>query len=142
MKKIWITILLATLALSGITLVASAGFAAEKPAPVHLTIKASEMKYAPAVLHLKAGVLVHLTLINDGKVLHDFNLQGIQSEMNSHALGHAGHNHGTTKGDSHIAVQPGESAGFHFTPRAGEFIFFCSVPGHRETGMVGRLLVH
>ena len=113
-----------------------------------VSIRASEMQYEPKELHLKAGVPVHLTLVNDGKVLHDFNLQGIKDSgkpAHNHQVGHnhaLGHNHAMAGSDSHIAVEPGKSAGLHFTPSAGEFAFYCSVPGHREAGMSGKILAH
>lgn len=142
MKKIWINLLMAATAAAGLALVAGVSLSAEKATPVHLTIRASEMRYTPSALHLKAGVPVHLTLINDGKVLHDFNLKGVQGEAKDSHAHHAEHSHSSEKGQLHLAVQPGKSASLHLTPAAGEFIFYCSVPGHREAGMAGKLLVH
>ncbi|HNJ65243.1 MAG TPA: plastocyanin/azurin family copper-binding protein [Turneriella sp.] len=148
MKKILIIGSLAALTLTAVGLVATASLGAKEVTPVHLTIRASEMQYEPKELHLKAGVPVHLTLVNDGKVLHDFNLQGIKDSgkpAHNHQVGHnhaSGHNHAMAGSDSHIAVEPGKSAGLHFTPSAGEFAFYCSVPGHREAGMSGKILAH
>lgn len=142
MKKILIIGSLAALTLTAAGLVATASLGAKEVTPVHLTIRASEMQYAPKELHLKAGVPVHLTLVNDGKILHDFNSQGLKdSGKPAHNHQHR-HQHAVNKSDSHIAVEPGKSAGLHFTPTAGEFTFYCSVPGHREAGMSGKILAH
>lgn len=142
MKKIWIIGSLAALSLAAIGLVVTASLGANGTAPVHLTIRASEMQYAPKLLHLRAGVAVHLTLVNDGKVLHDFNLQGVGSDNKPGHKHQHRHQHTVNKNDSHLAVEPGQSADLHFTPQAGEFTFYCSVPGHREAGMIGKMLVH
>jgi uncharacterized cupredoxin-like copper-binding protein len=142
MKKMMISLLLAAIAAAGLVIVATASLSADRTAPVHLTIRASEMQYAPAKLHLRAGVPVHLTLINDGKVLHDFNLKGSEKETMAGHEHHAAHGQTTAGQGSHVAVQPGQSAALHFTPAAGEIEFYCSVPGHREAGMTGKLLVH
>ena len=39
-------------------------------------------------------------------------------------------------------AMPGMSASVMFTPtQIGEYEFYCTIPGHREAGMVGRLIV-
>lgn len=146
MKKLWITAILT--AFAGLALVATTLFAESRPMPKHLVIRASEMKYSPEMIHAKAGVPVHLTLINDGKVLHDFNLEGIAGvaeNAGQHQGGHehhAGHQSNKPSNLTHIAVEPGKSANVQFTPVTGNFTFYCSVPGHREAGMTGEMMVH
>jgi len=40
------------------------------------------------------------------------------------------------------AVEAGQKATFEFTPtKAGTFDFVCDVPGHKEAGMVGKIVV-
>jgi uncharacterized cupredoxin-like copper-binding protein len=95
MKKIWISLFTAAIAAADLALVAGVSLSAEKATPVHLTIRASEMRYNPSALHLKAGVPVHLTLINDGKVFHDLNLKGVQGEAKSNHAHRAEHSHRT-----------------------------------------------
>lgn len=42
----------------------------------------------------------------------------------------------------HLALEAGATGELYFTPReAGEYVFFCSVTGHQESGMLGTLIV-
>lgn len=41
-----------------------------------------------------------------------------------------------------ISVEGGETKSIEYTPdQTGEFEFYCSIPGHREAGMVGTLII-
>ena len=85
---------------------------------------------------------MHLSLVNDGKVLHDWNVPGLTASGSDHHKEHAAHNHTVAKRSLHIAVEPGQSRSVMFAPAAGEYHFYCSVAGHREAGMTGKILVH
>lgn len=44
--------------------------------------------------------------------------------------------------EAHVSAEPGEAASGGFTAsEAGEYTFYCSVPGHRDEGMEGTLVV-
>ncbi len=44
--------------------------------------------------------------------------------------------------DLHISVEAGGRQTVTFTPaEAGRYEFFCTVPGHRDGGMIGTLVV-
>lgn len=130
------------LALAAIALVGYTSHGADSQAPVHITLKAGQMRYLPLALHLKAGVPVHLELRNEDNVVHDLNVPGLTPGAKV-TSGHAGHeHHGQGANSLHLAAEPGKSAAVMFTPKAGEYIFYCSVPGHREAGMTGKFTVH
>jgi uncharacterized cupredoxin-like copper-binding protein len=43
----------------------------------------------------------------------------------------------------HVAAEPGASNHLSFTPtKPGNYQFYCTVPGHKEAGMVGTLVVN
>jgi uncharacterized cupredoxin-like copper-binding protein len=136
----------------------AAGFAAacsrapdpseDKAAAVH--VAASEMRFAPTRIEGRVGQPLRIHFQNDGVVLHDFNAPGLRvralrSEGAVHAHGHAQGAHADSAAgvpDVHVAAEPGQSASLEFTPlEAGEYEVFCSVPGHREAGMVAQLVV-
>lgn len=58
-------------------------------------------------------------------------------KMGGHDMGHM-----AETPDLHIAVKPGGTSTLTFTPtEPGEYEFNCSVTGHKEAGMVGKLIV-
>jgi uncharacterized cupredoxin-like copper-binding protein len=67
---------------------------------------------------------VTVTLKNAGTLQHDFHCDQINPTTSS-------------------LVDPGKSLDFTFTApsQAGTYDFWCTVPGHKELGMVGKLEV-
>lgn len=89
--------------------------------PLQVKIVASELKFDPKEIRATVGQPVELTLENKGVLEHDFTLSEPQFQLK--ALG-------------------GQTAKGTFTPtKEGTFDFICSVPGHKEGGMVGKLIV-
>ncbi|NBI31152.1 hypothetical protein ERL59_19655 [Chengkuizengella sp. YPA3-1-1] len=42
----------------------------------------------------------------------------------------------------HMNANAGQTVSIKFIPKEeGEFVFFCTVPGHKEAGMVGKFIV-
>ena len=75
-------------------------------------------------IHVKQGDLVKLTLTNNEFVQHDF----VIDELGVHS--------------PHIMPGPGTTVTFAFlVTEPGEFTYYCSIPGHREAGMEGILVV-
>lgn len=113
-------------------------------------IIAREMKFEPQEIHAAKGVLLRVTLENRGTVLHDWNVSGLKAENPAGpAAGHSGHldhghpSEGASAAGLHAMAEPGQSSALSFKPlESGRFEFYCSVPGHREAGMKGILIVH
>jgi nitrosocyanin len=105
----------AVVALAGVGLYA--GAAAQK-----VSVVAKEFTYTPNRLTVKAGQPVQLVLENKGVIEHDFVIDAFKVKMGT--------------------IQPGKTGTVTFTPKAkGTFPFYCSVPGHKEAGMTGTLVV-
>ena len=87
-----------------------------------LTMTLTEFKFTPDTLTVKVGERVKVTLDNTkGTLKHDIK----QADLNIDT-----------------AVEAGQKATFEFTPtKVGTFDFVCDVPGHKEAGMVGRIVV-
>ena len=86
------------------------------------------------------------TLVNDGLVEHDVEFVGVPTE-DIEVLGSA-EGHERLGGGHHdegvvaAHADPGTTATVIFTAsEAGEYDFACTIPGHKEAGMVGRLVV-
>ena len=66
--------------------------------------------------------MVNVTLINNGMQPHDFTLEGYDIKTKT--------------------LSSGQSDSVAFTAdKTGTFTYYCSVPGHRDLGMIGQLVV-
>lgn len=86
-----------------------------------IEIVATDFAYDPSEITLKAGETVNIRLVNRGTLVHDLMLPGFRM---------------------HLLAAPGQSitSGIRAS-RPGEYVFFCGVPGHREAGMIGKIIV-
>lgn len=110
---------------------ARANTTAPAPDPVAIEVALtgvypSTIAYDPVRIEVPAGAEVTLTFTNnDGNPLvnHDWVLEGVD-------------------GAATEVIGNGESDTITFTaPAAGEYAFYCSVPGHRGNGMEGVFVV-
>ncbi len=85
-----------------------------------VSVKAFSFGYSPATIKLVNGQRVTLELTSLD-VAHTFTVDELGID---------------------IKVQGGETVSIEYTPKqVGEFEFYCSVPGHKESGMVGSIIV-
>ena len=86
------------------------------------TIEGGEFKFAPNEIRANKGDNVEITFENIGTYGHDFVVEGY--------------------GKKTQVISKGNRAVLAFTAdKAGTFAFFCAVPGHRASGMEGKLVV-
>jgi uncharacterized cupredoxin-like copper-binding protein len=142
MTRITIPVLFLLLALA---LAACGG--EETAAEQLITLTAADIEYGTEQIEVTAGVPVVLTLENEGALDHDFSIVDIplsgevsgmeDEEMDDHEM-----TMDEEELDLHLSAHAGESATITFTPsEPGEYRYFCTVPGHEESGMVGTLVV-
>ena len=87
-----------------------------------ISIEAKEFSYSKESITVKKGQKVRLTLVNKGRMSHDFVVEG--TNVSTKLSG------------------PGESVTTEFTiNEAGTYTFYCSVGNHRAMGMEGTLIV-
>ncbi|HLF41252.1 MAG TPA: cupredoxin domain-containing protein [Acidimicrobiia bacterium] len=86
-----------------------------------ITVKAKEFSFDPEVIELKAGKAATIVLENVGAIEHDIT-------VDDPALKIAAAPTKTAKGTLKISSP-------------GEYDFYCSVPGHRASGMEGTVRV-
>ena len=106
--------------------------------PTTVRVAASEFRFEPASLTLKAGVPTILTLKNAGQTLHDFT---IASGPGIPTPAAGGMEHMQDKGPYHVAAEAGKEATLTLNLPAGSYTFICSVQGHKELGMQGTITV-
>ena len=89
---------------------------------VRVDIRASDLRFAPADVHVPAGRFVVLTFTNDDVVFHDWSVDGV-ANVDANA-------------------RPGQTQRIRFRMDAsGTFTVRCTVDGHAAAGMTGRLVV-
>jgi probable HAF family extracellular repeat protein len=90
---------------------------------VELDVELADIQFVPTELSVPAGSTVILNLTNTGVGTHDFVIDAL----------------GVSSGE----IAGGKQGQVTFTApdEPGEFQFYCSVPGHKEAGMVGTLTV-
>ncbi|MDE1948258.1 MAG: cupredoxin family protein [Burkholderiales bacterium] len=100
------------------------------------------MRFTPAQISVKAGETIRFFVVNKGKVRHEMVI-GTAAELDEHAqmmrkmpgMQHAEANQ--------LSLEPGQRSAIVWTfDKAGSFAFACMVPGHKEAGMVGKIVVN
>ncbi|USK61863.1 cupredoxin domain-containing protein [Peribacillus asahii] len=101
-----------------------------------LEIKAIDFSYKPRNITINRGKEYEITLKNDGKAEHDINIVSTE-DFNENNVDNLHKNY-----NFHLHVQAGQSATAKISslPR-GSYIFYCTVSGHKEAGMVGNFKV-
>jgi len=92
------------------------------PAPVVLT--ATEFKWTPKDVTVTAGEIT-FTIVNKGSVEHNFVVEDAKGKALKEVE----------------AILPGKTMTVKVSLKAGKYTIACTVPGHREAGMVGTLTV-
>lgn len=132
-----------------------------------IEVKIGDMFFLPGSVEVKAGETVRFLLKNDGALLHEFNLgspeshvahqkemaamfqSGALSSSGAHDMEAMGHMSGMKMvgmehGDANsVLVEPGATAELVWQfSKANNLEFACNVPGHYQSGMLGKVNVH
>ena len=100
-------------------LVTACGGAPAASAPV-VDIEATEFAFKPATVNLSAAGAATIRIVNKGIAEHDVTVDSIKFT---------------------VLAKPGESVSGTATFAAGTYDFYCSIPGHKQAGMVGTITV-
>jgi uncharacterized cupredoxin-like copper-binding protein len=84
-----------------------------------VTITAHDIYFEPAEVHVKAGK-VTFNLPNEGAAEHDFSIDDLGIQVN---------------------LPAGSTQTVEADIPAGRYDFYCNIPGHKDAGMVGTLVV-
>ncbi|CAN5792681.1 hypothetical protein BH24CHL4_BH24CHL4_19340 [soil metagenome] len=94
--------------------------AASAPEPTAFEVVSDDIFFEPDSLTIPAGTAVVVSLPNQGAGPHNFSIDEL---------------------DISVDQAPGEEQEIEINAAAGEYEFYCNVPGHREAGMEGTLIV-
>lgn len=138
LRKIFFTFILAIF-------LTACGAAAPTKASADITIEATDFAYTPSTFTVPAGQPVTITLVNLGKVEHDFVIEKIEvKDVTASDSGMAEHHQMSDMPDYalHFFAKAGDRATLQFTAlETGTYEIFCSIQGHKEAGMIGQLIV-
>lgn len=102
-----------------------------------INIEANDFAYLPNQINVKKNKIITINLINNGKVEHDLQISGLNAEVIK-VDSHQHHN----KDSIHVHAQAGNQSKVMIKPlETGEFEYYCTIPGHRESGMIGTLKI-
>lgn len=110
--------------------------------PLNVTIAGTEMKFTPTDIRVAAGQKVVVNFENKGATEHDLNFVKVPASAvkTPTSAGHSTTGHSSS--DIHAAVKAGASATLEFVAKEkGSYEFVCTVPGHKDAGMRGKLIV-
>ena len=100
-----------------------------------------KMEYVPSRVEVKRGEQIRFVLKNGGELAHEFVLASTADNLKHAALmqKYPDMEHDDPNGKT---LQPKANSEilWRFTKR-GEFEFACLIPGHREAGMTGKIIV-
>lgn len=87
-----------------------------------ITVDATDFKFPSGTISINKGEKVSLTLNNNGFVEHDFDIVGT---------------------DIHVHAEPGKDETIIFSlDKPGIYEAICTIPGHKESGMVTSVIVN
>ena len=89
-------------------------------AATDVTVAMHDIYFDPAEFTIPANTPVKVTLPNEGAAPHDFSIDALNIS---------------------VTVNPGETGEVTIDAPAGEYEYYCNIPGHKEAGMVGKLTV-
>lgn len=143
------TLLLTVLLLPNINVIAAGDLSRQEPIEVRVQLgnADNEMRFIPSELEFETGKLYRLVLHNAGQVKHYFSSDKFfQSIYTRKVMAYApnGDKVAEVKGQvRELEVFPGHTADWWFVPiQSGQFDdLICTVEGHTEAGMTGRITI-
>jgi nitrite reductase (NO-forming) len=97
-------------------------------AATEIKIVATDLKFTPPTIQAKVGQPVKVVLENKGAIEHDIAFPTLKADK--------------AAADLKVVAKAGQTVTLEFTPTAaGSFEYICTVPGHKEAGMKGKINV-
>ena len=108
-------------------------------------VEMTSFAFTPDVLEVNAGDVLEIAIQNVEPVLHDFTIDKIDADVHVSYLGGTGehaHTEAQVDADIHFALTEAGTGVVHLKiEEPGDYLFYCTVPGHQEAGMEGTLTV-
>jgi len=103
-----------------------------------IVIEMSDMKYLPKEVVVEKNIPVTIELKNTDLVEHDLEIR----ELSFKKIGESMHQHGGGENVLHLHADPQKASEMTLSiNEGGTYEFYCTIPGHKENGMIGQLVV-
>lgn len=103
---------------------------------VTLKLDMRDIAYSAEELRAPAGSVFAIEFRNRGVIEHDFTIDTFAGQASEEAGGDP------AQYDVHVLLDRGEEATLLLkAPTPGSIVFWCTIPGHREVGMEGVLII-
>ncbi|MDC3417586.1 plastocyanin/azurin family copper-binding protein [Aquibacillus salsiterrae] len=105
-----------------------------------LSIKSDVFSFSPSTIKIEVNKEVILTLENPDNIEHDLEIENFKGESSS--IDSSSHLHNQSNNTIHLHAAPGKQQSVTLTAtEPGIYRFICTIPGHKESGMVGTIEV-
>ncbi len=120
--RFWILLMAALFGTVLLSACGGGGTATPTPEPLEIKMDASEFRFDPNTITAKVGQPVRVLVTNTGALEHTFTINDLGVDE---------------------PTPIGQTITVEFTPtKSGTFELICTVPGHKEAGMVGTVVVN
>lgn len=103
-----------------------------------IVIETSGMNYSPQEVVVEKNMSITLVLKNSDQIEHDIEIKGASFNVMSKST----HQHGVKENVIHLHAEPQTTSNITFTiNEVGVYEFYCTIPGHKENGMIGQFVV-
>lgn len=134
MKK-WMSAI-AAVAVAGVL----AGCSSDSGEVTQIELVTPGLEFSQKEITLNKNQAYKITLNNTDAVEHDIVIKGITAK--GVKTGTKAHGHGGSKDPVFAHAEAGKTDWVSFTPtREGSYDFYCTVPGHKDAGMTGKIIV-
>lgn len=109
---------------------------------LNIVIETAEMNYSPNEIVVEKNKPTTFQLINSDQVEHDIEIVNLSFKTITKSTHHT-HHHEVLENVLHLHAEAQKSSETTVIfNESGTYEFYCTIPGHKESGMIGQLVVH
>lgn len=103
-----------------------------------IVIETADLSYSPYKIVVEKNIPITLELKNSDLMEHDIEIKDLSFNL----MSEPSHHHGIKEKVIHLHAEPQTTSEITFSiNEVGTYEFYCTIPGHKESGMVGQFVV-